>query len=278
MEQGVLTAPRTFLALRDLQSYVFILALVLVPMAELVWPAEGGAGARARLRRVGRNVGLWIAGIVVASVLLSSLLVMVMYWMEINRIGLLYQLGLAPWVAAAIAFALLDFGDYLFHRVSHQVRWLWLLHAVHHSDPDVDFSTALRTHPVHLLLTFGWKLVLVAAFGIPIWVAMAREVIAIPVNLFHHGRFRFPGWLDRRLRWLIVTPGMHHLHHSPREAETNSNYSTLLSLWDRLFGTYLDRGVAAVPRHGLIALLDERWQTVWGMLATPWRARVLAKL
>lgn len=278
MDQGVLTDPRTFLAMRDAQNYVFMAALALVPVIEMAWPGDGRPGARSLLRHAGRNAGLWVTGIVITSVLLSSLLVMVMYWMEINRIGLLYALDLPAMAAVVIAILLLDFGDYLFHRASHQARWLWLLHAVHHSDPDVDFSTALRTHPVHLLLTYGWKLVMIAAFGIPIWVAMLREMVAIPVNLFHHGGFRFPPRLDRGLRWLIVTPGMHRLHHSPRQAETNSNYSTLLSCWDRIFGTYLDRGAPESPRYGLYALLDDRWQTVWGMLATPWRARALERL
>lgn len=277
VENSVLTDPATYLALRDLQNHAFVGALALVPLAELLFPDRTFTDHRARLRRIGRNAGLWLVGAVIASVLLGSLMVMLLYWLEINRVGLFYHLGLPVWGIVLSGLLLLDFGDYLFHRVSHQVHWLWLLHAVHHSDPDVDFSTALRTHPLHLLLTFGWKLVLVAAFGIPIWVLMARELVAIPVNLFHHGRFRFPESVDRPLRWLIVTPGMHHVHHSPRERETNSNYATLLSCWDRWFGTYVEVTVKESPRHGLTALFDDRWQTVWGMLATPWRARSLTR-
>lgn len=272
MTPAVLTEPATYLQLRDLSNYVFMLALVLVPVVELAWPRYRST-TRELVRHTGRNIGLWLSGIVVSSIPLGSLMVMMMYWLEINQVGLLYQVDLPPPVMLIAGVLILDFADYLFHRVSHQVRWLWLLHAVHHSDTAVDFSTALRTHPLHILLILGWKLSLLAAFGIPIWIFMVRELLAIPVNLFHHGRFSLPDGLDRLLRRLIVSPAMHRLHHSPRFAETNSNYSTLFSFWDRIIGTYTEPSPEGGAVTGLHALHDDRWQTVWGQLATPWRAR-----
>ena len=278
MASGILTDPALVLELRSIQADVFLAALVLVPVFEWLIPGDQRPGLGQFLRHTGRNLGLWTLGIVISSVLLSGLLVMLMYALEVNKIGVLYFLGDTTVLSAILGFLVLDFGDYLFHRVSHQVRWLWILHAVHHSDPAVDFSTSLRTHPLHLLLTFGWKLVMVAAFGIPIWLLMVRELVAIPVNVFHHGGFRFPAALDHALRWLIVTPGMHRLHHSPRKEETDSNYATLLSVWDRLFATYREKGISESPQFGLFALSDDRWLTVWGMLITPWRVRNIPQL
>lgn len=272
MNPTVLTEPTTYLQLRDLSNYVFLLALVLVPALELSWPRYQ-TPIRELMHHTGRNIGLWLCGVLITSIPLGSLMVMMMYWLEINQVGLLYQITLPLPVMLIVGVLILDFADYLFHRVSHQVRWLWLLHAVHHSDTAVDFSTALRTHPLHILLILGWKLALLAAFGIPIWVFMVREVLAVPVNLFHHGRFRLSDGLDRRLRRLIVSPAMHRLHHSPRFIETNSNYSTLFSFWDRIFGTYIEATPQGTASTGLDALNGNRWQTVWGLLATPWHAR-----
>jgi sterol desaturase/sphingolipid hydroxylase (fatty acid hydroxylase superfamily) len=177
-----------------------------------------------------------------------------------------------------LAFLLLDFADYAFHRLSHRSRVLWLLHSVHHSDTAVDVSTNLRHHPVHVLATILWKIVAVAAVGAPILLAMVRETLVMVVAQFHHAAIAWPGWIEQTIGWVFVSPRAHWVHHSPIDGETDANFGTGLVLWDRLFGTYVDPTRPRVERFGLNALRDQRWQSALGMLLTPIRARKFERL
>lgn len=252
----------------------FVLLLVaesLAPLRATPW--------RARLRHVGRNAGLWLVSTLVLSFVTGTALIGLALWLESHRIGLFHFVALPAWAVFIGGFLALDFGDYVFHRLSHQWRWLWLMHAVHHSDVDVDVSTNLRAHPGHVLATALSKPLLLAAFGIPLWVWMARELVSIPVTQLQHSAVRLPRPLERVLRFAILTPRLHRIHHSPLPHETNSNYGGVLPWWDRLFGTFRDeRTHAQGLACGLDALRDDRWQTLIGMLRTPISARRIGTL
>ena len=145
------------------------------------------------------------------------------------------------WVIPAII--LLDLLIYWQHRIFHEVPLLWRLHKMHHSDSWLDVSSAVRFHPIEILLSMLIKFVAILLFGIPALAIMWFEVILNGTALFNHSNARIPG--DKWLRLFIVTPDMHRVHHSVYPSETNSNYGFNIPWWDRLFGSYV-----AQPRDG----------------------------
>ena len=250
--------------------------LALMLMVETLAPrAERRLGRRAA--HMLRNTGVWLVGVLAVTLVFGTLLGDLFRWLADHRIGLLPMLGLPAWLGAVVGFLLLDFSDYVLHRLSHRLRPLWLLHCVHHSDTDVDVSTNLRHHPLYVLCTVAWKLVAAAAIGAPLPVFMVHEIAVIAVAQVHHAAIGWPRATDRLLAWLIITPRGHWLHHSPRRDRTDRNFGVTLSLWDRLAGTYSapDSGTAL---FGLDALAADRWHSALGMLATPFRARRIARL
>jgi len=152
--------------------------------------------------------------------------------------GLFNLLRLPFWLEIVLAVLVLDLVIYVQHRLFHAVPWLWRLHRVHHADLEFDVTTGVRFHPLEILLSMGIKLVAVVALGAPALAVLIFEVLLNATALFNHGNVRLPGWLDRRLRFLVVTPEMHRVHHSIIRRETDSNFGFNLPWWDRLFGTY----------------------------------------
>ena len=152
--------------------------------------------------------------------------------------GLLSWVGVPPLVSVVIAIVLLDAVIYVQHRIAHSVGWFWRLHATHHSDVDLDVTTGNRFHPLEILISAGVKLIAVFALG-PLPEAMILfEVILNGTAQFNHSNVRIPKSLDRVLRWFVVTPDMHRVHHSVIRTERDSNYGFNLAWWDRLLGTY----------------------------------------
>lgn len=152
--------------------------------------------------------------------------------------GLLNNTAMPAWAGIVIAVVVLDMAIYLQHVMFHAVPVLWRLHRVHHADIDFDVTTGLRFHPVEILLSMGLKLAVVAALGSPAVAVLIFEVLLNATAMFNHGNVSLPGGLDRLVRWLVVTPDMHRVHHSAVPSETNSNFGFNVPWWDRLFGTY----------------------------------------
>jgi sterol desaturase/sphingolipid hydroxylase (fatty acid hydroxylase superfamily) len=151
----------------------------------------------------------------------------------------------------------------------HQFDWLWRFHRMHHSDNQVDVSTAFREHPGETLWRVGWHIAGVFAFGTPLWVLVIYLTFSAFNAQLEHANIRLPERLDRWLRLLFVTPNMHKVHHSRHQPETDTNYSNLLSIWDRLGGTY-NRGPHFAELHyGLDGFDDEAKQSISGLLKMP---------
>ena len=144
---------------------------------------------------------------------------------------------------------LLDLAIYLQHVLFHAVPVLWRLHRMHHADLEFDVSTGVRFHPIEILLSMGIKLGVVAALGTPAVAVLVFEVLLNATSMFNHGNVRLPARTDRVLRWIVVTPEMHRVHHSVVPRETNSNFGFNLPWWDRLFGTY--RAQPAAGHEGM---------------------------
>lgn len=230
-----------------------------------------------RLRHILRNVAVLGLVVVIADVLVLEWLLGVRERLTASD-GLLTALALPALAQFAIGFVLVDLFDYGFHRLMHRWRWLWLFHCVHHSEAELDASTALRFHPVEVTIGVLLKTFLFLGLGIPLWVEGARAIVLNPINLLQHGNVEYPAWIERRLGWLVVTAEMHRIHHSPDAHETNSNYGVVFSFWDRWFGTYTPPNSTRGRTFGLRALVADSWQTVVGMMLTPIRARRLGTL
>lgn len=157
---------------------------------------------------------------------------------EANQWGLLNQLQLPVWLDVWLSVLLLDAAIYLQHLTFHAVPALWRLHRMHHADLDLDVTTGTRFHPLEIFLSWGFKLLVVAALGVPVLAVLIFEVLLNVTSMFNHGNIRIPLGFDRWLRWFVVTPDMHRVHHSVIPEETNSNFGFNLPWWDRLFGTY----------------------------------------
>lgn len=194
-----------------------------------------------RLKRWPTNWGL---------ILLDSILVRLIFPIGGVGLALLAQesgwglFGLLGWwgvLAGILTFFALDFAVWGQHVASHKIPWFWRIHRVHHADSEVDATTALRFHPIEILLSFVWKGLVIVALGGPVEAVLIFEIVLNASAVFGHANVRLPLWLDRLLRLVIVTPDMHRVHHSVIQRETDSNYGFYLSIWDRMFGTYVDQ-------------------------------------
>ena len=152
--------------------------------------------------------------------------------------GLLPIAGVSPWVAVPLAVLALDLAIYFQHVLFHAVPALWRLHRMHHADQDIDVTTGVRFHPIEILLSMAIKFGVIAALGAPALAVLIFEVLLNATSMFNHSNVALPLRLDQVLRWIVVTPDMHRVHHSIVVRETNSNFGFNLPWWDRLFGTY----------------------------------------
>jgi len=185
--------------------------------------------------------------------------------------GVLNQVGLPSIVAVAVSMVALDLAVYLQHVMFHAVPALWRLHMVHHADLDFDVTTGTRFHPLEILISMSIKLALVVLIGPPVVAVLLFEIMLNATAMFNHGNVGLPAAMDRALRWMVVTPDMHRVHHSVDASETNSNFGFNLPWWDRLLGTYQDQPAAGHEgmRIGVEHLQDSGLQGVGWMLRLP---------
>ena len=194
------------------------------------------------------NIGLYLIGGLVAAVALP---IGIYAFARDRPPGLVSSLEW-PFVAqAALTFLLLDLWKYWEHRAFHGIGLLWRLHLVHHSDTAIDVTTTERHHPFEIIASVLLLTAVVAAFGLPAAALAIYLMTATVVALWSHANLRLPARLDRILRSVVVTPSVHATHHSDLRAETDSNFGIVLTVWDRLFGTYVDPGRARIPHFGL---------------------------
>lgn len=226
----------------------FVLMFVLVALWEVVAPRR--VPGLARRQRWPANLGL----VVLNTVLLRLLFPLAgagMAALAASRgWGLLNNFVLPPWLAGLLAVIALDLVIWLQHVMVHAVPALWRLHRVHHADPDFDLTTGARFHPVEMVLSMAIKFAAIVVIGAPVLAVVVFEVLLNATAMFNHGNIRLPGALDRVLRWVLVTPDMHRVHHSVEGDEANTNFGFNLPWWDRLFGTY-----RAQPRAGHQAMV-----------------------
>ena len=218
---------------------------ILVAMA--AWEAVAPRRQRklSRLLRWSNNLGLELIDRVLLHLSFPVLAVGFALQAEERGWGLLNSFDVPFALALPMSLLVLDLAIYLQHVLLHAVPVLWRLHRVHHADLEFDVTTGLRFHPIEIMLSMGIKLAVVASLGAPAIAVLIFEVLLNATSMFNHSNVRLPLGLNRALRWIVVTPDMHRVHHSIHPDETNSNFGFNLPWWDRLLGTY-----RAQPRDG----------------------------
>ena len=228
------------------------------------------------------NLGLVFFNSFIIRILFPAAAVGVAAFAETHGWGLLnyYELPdyyLPGLLAIVIAVVAMDFIIYLQHVMVHAVPLLWRIHRVHHADLDYDVTTGARFHTIEIILSMLIKFATIIVLGAPVVAVVIFEVVLNALAMFNHGNVGLPKSLDTFLRWFIVTPDMHRVHHSVEDDETNSNFGFNLTWWDRLFGTYRDQ-----PRGGQLGFTigihkyRDIKQTNWitGMMMLPFKGKV----
>lgn len=208
---------------------------------------------------------------IVINFALAFLLLMTSDWVAAHDFGILNWLPEMPlWLYALLGVLLLDFmGAYLPHYVEHRIKPLWMIHLVHHTDHEVDTTTANRHHPLESLIRFIFTLFGVFLIGTPIALVMLYQSLSLVATQFTHANIRLPGKVDRALSWFLVSPDMHKVHHHYMLPYTDSNYGNIFSIWDRLFGTYMELNRDKVI-YGVDTFPDRRENgSVTGLLKQP---------
>jgi sterol desaturase/sphingolipid hydroxylase (fatty acid hydroxylase superfamily) len=208
--------------------------------AVALWEALRPRRPRSVPRRVRwpGNLGVVVLNTLVLRVVFPTAAVGLALALEARGWGLLNAFAPPFWLAVPLSVVVLDLAIYLQHVMLHAVPALWRLHRMHHADLDFDVTTGARFHPIEILLSMAIKLTVVAALGPPALGVLMFEVLLNATSMFNHGNLRLPLAVDRVLRWFVVTPDMHRVHHSIVVHETNSNFGFNLPWWDRLLGTY----------------------------------------
>ena len=202
-----------------------------------------------RAERWPTNLGLTLLNMVLVWAVVGGVAYMAATFAAEQQIGLLHWVSAPFWFAVPASILVLDFALYVQHRLFHSFPLLWRVHQVHHADLGVDATTGLRFHPIEIFLSLAYKAVVIIALGAPAWAAVAFEILLNATSVFNHSNVSLPERLDQGLRWFLVTPDMHRIHHSTRAEETHANFGFSVPWWDRLCRTY--RAEPALGQLGL---------------------------
>ncbi|HSO81388.1 sterol desaturase family protein [Thiocapsa sp.] len=228
--------------------------------------------AAGRWSHAARNIGLaLVSGLVGA--LMAPLILLSIELAQTRGWGLLNATELPAPIAVIAGLMLFDLWMYIWHRANHEVPLLWRLHRVHHTDPRMDSTTAFRFHPGEIALSILLNAVVILALGLGLATLIFYKSLMVAVILLHHSNIRLPEAWDRRLRILVVPPSMHRVHHSEVFVETNSNYGTIFSFWDRLLGSFRLRDDLQRIRFGIGYFEGPQWQTPIQLLMLPLREK-----
>jgi sterol desaturase/sphingolipid hydroxylase (fatty acid hydroxylase superfamily) len=247
-------------------------ALVFGAFGALVWLERRRplrVERESKLVRSARNLAVAAAGAAALQLTEAPLAERLTALVERKRWGLLKLVRLPLWLEVAAAVVLLDYTLYLWHVLTHRVPWLWRFHVVHHIDLDLDATTALRFHFAELVISVPWRAAQILAVGVsPLALSVWQTLLMLSI-LFHHSNVRLPVELERGLNLFLVTPRMHGIHHSVVKEETDSNWSSGLTLWDRLHGTLRLDVAQDEIEIGVPAYQDPREVGLTSMLALP---------
>ena len=221
-----------------------------------------------RVRRALPNIAL-TAMVVLTNLLLSFGIATLASFIQQKRLGLFYLSNLSTWLLGVLGVVALDLFTWCAHVLMHKSWWGWQFHRVHHSDTEVNVTTAFRQHPGETVWRVVWYALAIAVFGIPMWVVIIYLVASTLNAQFEHTNIKLTDSVDGPLRLLFVTPNMHKVHHSREQRQTDTNYANIFSLWDQMFGTYTATTDFRSLRYGLDGFDDAQRQTLTALLRTP---------
>lgn len=223
------------------------------------------------------NIGLVFFNSFILRILFPAAAIGVAISAKEQGLGLFNVYVVSPYISVIASVIIMDFVIYLQHVLVHAVPVLWRLHRVHHADPDYDVTTGARFHTIEIILSMLIKFATILLLGPPVIAVILFEIILNATAMFNHSNIGLPDGLDRALRWFLVTPDMHRVHHSVEDDEANSNFGFSLTWWDRLFGTYRDQPRGGhqgmtIGIHKFRDTKDVTWLT--GMLTLPFRGKI----
>lgn len=255
----------------ETKSLAAAAALIVLWVAEASVPfyTEFGGGLKQRLCHGAKNLGFGLFNAAILLLLFSAGFAAVTTWTSDRGFGLLPVLAWPPLVETLLVFVLFDLWMYLWHRANHTIAVLWRFHRMHHSDPEMDATSALRFHTGEVVLSTLARLVVLPLLGMTLGQLALYEMVFLPVVLFHHSNVSLPRWVDHGLLAIMVTPAMHRVHHSRWRPETDSNYGSVFPYWDVLVRSFRLRADARTIKLGLEGMDGRAWQSVSGMLRTP---------
>lgn len=242
----------------------FLAVLGVMALAERLWPRRARVAPQAQ--RWAANLVLMACGAALTRLIFPFAAVGAALWATDARFGALNRVDWSWGFKTPLALLWLDLVIYWQHRLFHRVPLLWRLHAVHHTDLDLDASSGVRFHPLEILLSMAVKMAAVALIGAPVLAVVIFEIMLNATSVFNHTNLAIPESADALLRLLFVTPDMHRVHHTTHQDEQNSNFGFNMPWWDRLFGSY-----RAQPREDhdavVLGLREDRDPSALGALA-----------
>ncbi len=256
---------------------IFIFMLVALAIWELISPRrlkQKSTLNQFNSRRL-NNIIIVIVDTLLVRLLLPLLPVGMAIYTAENSMGLFNLINLPTWIVFILSLLILDCIIYWQHRLFHTIPMFWRLHRMHHTDIEFDFTTAVRFHPIEIILSILLKLIVIFLLGAPAIAVMVFEILLSSSALFNHSNIKLSKSVDKVLRLFIVTPDMHRVHHSVYREETDSNYGFNIPWWDKLFGTYVDQ-----PKDGHIDMSigieifrEEKDSRIDQLLLQPFRSK-----
>lgn len=250
-----------------MKLWVEVISLGLVFWLEELFPLF--QGRKNRFRHALPNLEIGILNGLVISLIFSAVTLAAIRYAGMHSWGFLRQVDWNPWVEGALAFILFDLWMYVWHMANHQIPFLWRFHRMHHSDLELNSTSALRFHTGEIILSSLLRLIVIPLLGMQFVHLLIYEICLQPIIIFHHSNVALPEKIDRIFRSVIVTPNMHRVHHSQVREETDSNYSSIFSFWDRLARSFRKREDTQTLVYGLPYLQEKKWQSLGGMVKTP---------
>ena len=252
----------------DLQFYLFFGFLAVFLIAERLAPKRRTTAPQTR--RWTTNAALTIV-VILTLPLLPASFITAAWWAEENGFGLLNFYSLPVPAIVVLTLLIRGFISFGTHVLNHKIPFLWRFHRVHHLDTELDVSSTVRTHPLEFALSLVIGLPVVVLFGLSPWVLIFYELLDVSVVLFSHSNLRIPTLIERYLRYLIVTPDLHKVHHSSYRPETDSNFSAVFPIWDIVFRTFRTqtRTPLETMQLGLDEVREPQANSFWWLLASP---------
>lgn len=221
-----------------------------------------------KLKHDGINLVFFVF-VMLINVLAGLVMVGVFFWLDQSQFGILNWVVLPTWAELVIAVVALDLvSQYTAHYMLHRIKWMWKLHMVHHSDTKVDATTGTRQHPVEYMLREGLAAITIIIFGIPVGYYLLYRMVTIFFAYWTHANINLPLWLDKTLSYIIITPNAHKFHHHYERPWTDTNFGNVLSIWDRIFGTFVYENPKDI-QYGLDVVDDSKDEDIGYQLKLP---------